>query len=48
MIAFDIEKADTLTKQIARAELRKKALMFAIIGLLGVSIILILFIKIMR
>ncbi len=47
-IAFDIEKADKLTTQILRAELRKKALMFCIIGLLGVAIILIFFIKIMR
>ncbi|CDW82354.1 UNKNOWN [Stylonychia lemnae] len=47
-IAFDIQQADTITKQISRAEMRQKMLQYAIIFLLGVSIILILFLRIVR
>ncbi len=48
MIAFDIEKADHLTNQINRAEMMKKYMLFAIIGMLGLIDILILLLKIIR
>ena len=48
MIAFDIEKADKLTNSITRAEMTKKFILFAIIGMLGIIIVLALIIKLLR
>eukprot|EP00347_Sterkiella_histriomuscorum_P015397 403357174 len=47
-IALDIQQADHITKQISRAELRQKMIQYAIIFLLALSIILILFMRIIR
>lgn len=48
MIAFDIEKADKLTNSISRAEMMKKYMLFAIIGMIGLIDLLVFLLKIIR